>query len=189
MKKFNVFAAGVIVVGFAVIAQATVARTQQPYAGLEVRAIKALSEDQIADLRAGRGMGFALAAELNGYPGPLHVLELAQLLQLSAAQQDAVKKLFDAMKAETVPLGETLIDREAALDKLFAGRKATPANVEAATTAVGAAKATLRAAHLRYHLATIEVLTEKQASNYAILRGYSGAGHSDQGHDPARHRH
>ena len=47
-----------------------------PYAGMQQRALKALSEDQIADLRAGKGMGLALAAELNGYPGPIHVLEL-----------------------------------------------------------------------------------------------------------------
>ena len=46
-----------------------------PYAGLETRTIKALSEQQIADLRAGRGMALALAAEVNGYPGPLHVIE------------------------------------------------------------------------------------------------------------------
>ena len=48
-----------------------------PYAGYQQRPIKALSEQQIADLRAGRGMGLALAAELNGYPGPVHVLALA----------------------------------------------------------------------------------------------------------------
>lgn len=40
----------------------------QPYSGIEQRAIKSLSDEQISDLRAGRGMGFALAAELNGYP-------------------------------------------------------------------------------------------------------------------------
>ena len=56
-----------------------VAQSHRPYAGLEVRSIKALPEQQIADLRAGRGMGLALAAELNGYPGPMHVLELAEL--------------------------------------------------------------------------------------------------------------
>jgi hypothetical protein len=33
-----------------------------------VRSIKALSDQQVSDLRAGRGMGLALAAELNGYP-------------------------------------------------------------------------------------------------------------------------
>lgn len=51
-----------------------------PYAGLEKRAVKALSDKQIADLQAGRGMGLALSAELNGYPGPVHVLELAERL-------------------------------------------------------------------------------------------------------------
>ena len=54
-----------------------VAQSHQPYVGLQSRTIKALSAEQIADLRAGRGMGFALPAELNGYPGPLHVIELA----------------------------------------------------------------------------------------------------------------
>ena len=54
-----------------------------PYAGMQSRAVKALTDQQIADLRAGRGMGLALAAELNGYPGPMHVLELADRLSLS----------------------------------------------------------------------------------------------------------
>ena len=50
---------------------------QQPYAGLERREVKALSDQQLADLRAGRGMSLALPAELNGYPGPVHVLALS----------------------------------------------------------------------------------------------------------------
>lgn len=57
---------------------------QAPYAGLQQRSVKALSDQQIGDLRAGRGMGLALAAELNGYPGPLHVLEFAEKLGLTA---------------------------------------------------------------------------------------------------------
>lgn len=48
-----------------------------PYTGLQERPIKALSDQQIDDLREGRGMGLALPAELNGYPGPRHVLGLA----------------------------------------------------------------------------------------------------------------
>ena len=39
-----------------------------PYAGMQNRGLKALSEQQIEDLRGGRGMGVALTAELNGYP-------------------------------------------------------------------------------------------------------------------------
>ena len=72
--------------------------------------VKALSEQQTADLRAGRGMGLALAAELNGYPGPLHVLELADQLDLTADQRSKVQQLFDAMKAEAMPLGSRLIE-------------------------------------------------------------------------------
>jgi hypothetical protein len=71
------------------IAFVTSVHAQTPYAGMQSRSIKALSDQQIADLNAGRGMGLALAAELNGYPGPLHVLELADKLDLSADQRAA----------------------------------------------------------------------------------------------------
>ena len=56
-----------------------------PYAGLQDRAIKALSDEQIADLRAGKGMSLALPAELNGYPGPAHALEILRLVQADCA--------------------------------------------------------------------------------------------------------
>jgi len=88
------------------------AQSHQPYAGLQARSIKALSEQQIADLRAGRGMGLALAAELNGYPGPMHVLETADALDLSGQQRTKMQELFAAMKAEAIPLGERLITQE-----------------------------------------------------------------------------
>ena len=81
-----------------------------PYAGLERRAVASLSEEQIADLRAGRGMGLALSAELNGYPGPLHIIELAEALGLTPDQRGRVQALQAAMKAEAVPLGERLIE-------------------------------------------------------------------------------
>src|SRR3954469_25358405 len=90
---------------FTFTASLTAASAQhQPYAGLDARPIKALSEQQIADLRTGRGMGLALAAELNGFPGPLHVLELADQLALSAEQRAKVQDLFAAMKQEAIPL-------------------------------------------------------------------------------------
>src|SRR6266513_2757863 len=76
---------------------------QSPYAGMQQRPVKALSDQQLADLQAGRGMGLALAGELNGYPGPSHVLELADQLDLSSDQRTRVQGLFDSMKAEAVP--------------------------------------------------------------------------------------
>src|ERR1700712_5379585 len=122
---------------------------QTPYAGMQTRSIKALSDQQIADLRAGRGMGLALAAELNGYPGPSHLLELADRLGLSDAQRNSVRNMFEAMKAETIPIGERLIAREAALDRLFADHVITPEKLSATTAEIGAIQAELRAAHLK----------------------------------------
>src|SRR2546428_267783 len=109
MNRFS----GLVATALAFAPGTMLAQAQQPYAGLETRSIKALSEQQIADLQAGRGMGMALAAELNGYPGPMQVLEFAEPLALSDQQRAKMQELFAAMKAEGVPLGEKLIAQEA----------------------------------------------------------------------------
>mgnify|MGYP003333618754 CR=1 FL=1 len=129
---------------------------QTPYAGMETRAIKSLSEQQIADLSAGRGMGLELAAELNGYPGPVHAVELAEQLRLSADQVTKLKALFEAMKAETIPIGAT--------------------------------QAALRAAHLKYHLTTVAILTPEQVVRYNELRGYTGHAAPAHHHQQMHHR-
>jgi hypothetical protein len=56
--------------------------TQTPYAGMQSRAIKSLSDNDINELRRGGGWGLALAAELNGMPGPAHLLELKDKIPL-----------------------------------------------------------------------------------------------------------
>src|SRR4051812_21789878 len=156
------------------ILTAAAANAQTPYAGMQARPIKALSEQQVADLAAGRGMGLALAAELNGYPRPTHVLELADRLQLSADQRARIKALFESMKAEALPLGAKLIAQEADLDKQFATRRVTPESLKTSTAAASVTQGELREAHLRYHLATVEVLSPGQMQRYATLRGYGG---------------
>jgi Carbon starvation protein CstA/5TM C-terminal transporter carbon starvation CstA len=149
------------------------AHSTRPYAGLQARPIKALSAEQIADLKAGRGMSLALAAELNGYPGPRHVLELGEQLGLTDRQRVDVQRLFDQMTAEVVPIGEKLISQEAELDRLFARRVVTPSGLDSATAAIGLTQAELRKAHLKYHLMTSELLTPAQMQHYAQLRGYA----------------
>jgi Spy/CpxP family protein refolding chaperone len=144
-----------------------------PYSGLEQRAIKALSDQQIADLRAGRGMGLALPAELNGYPGPIHVLELAAQLDLTDAQRHRMRELVSAMRAEAIPIGEEIIARETELDRQFASRTVTPTSLQETTGQIGRMQADLRAAHLKYHLMTLDALTPVQSARYAELRGYS----------------
>ena len=166
------------------------AEPQQPYAGFQMRHIKALSPQQIADLKAGRGMGLALAAELNGYPGPAHVLQLAGPIGLTDAQRTEVQALFDAMKAETVPLGQKLIAEETALDHQFASKTITESSLTAAMQTIGGIQARLRMAHLKYHLATIKILASAQVQHYVALRGYSGGMQAHHQHDiQAKHPH
>jgi len=145
---------------------------QLPYAGLQQRGLKALSDQQLADLRAGRGMGLALAGELNGYPGPSHVLELADQLQLSGEQRQQVQQLFDAMKAEATAVGGTLIEHEIQLDQEFADRRISSASLARLTAQIGETQGKLRAVHLKYHLSTAALLTAEQRHRYAQLRGY-----------------
>lgn len=170
-----------------VILAATVTGTRSqhapapPYAGLQGRSVKALSDAQIADLKAGRGMELALAAELNGYPGPMHVRELAAELGLSEAQGERMRRLVAEMKAEAMSLGERIVARETDLDRLFAGRAITPASLQEATEAIAGLQGALRFAHLRFHLATVEVLTPNQRQRYGELRGYGGSEDHGQG--------
>lgn len=164
------------------------ALAQTPYAGQQDRAIKALSAEQVADLRAGHGMGMALPAELNGWPGPMHVLELADRLGLDAAQRGAVQAQFAAMRAEAIAAGEAVIAAEGALDAMFARGTPTPQAIAAATLAAGQAQAALRAVHLRFHLATTAVLTPAQRTRYSELRGYTATHTPAPGHHH-RHRH
>ena len=155
---------------------AGMAQPAQPYAGLNDRSVKSLSDQQTADLKAGRGMGLALAAELNGYPGPMHVLEHANALALSPEQRTRTQELIAEMKAEAVPIGERLIQQEAELDRLFAGGEINPAVLQTKTGQIGATQARLRETHLKYHLAMVGILSPAQISRYQELRGYTSAG-------------
>lgn len=162
------------------LANGVSAQTHQPYAGMDQRQVKALSPQYVADLRAGRGMGLALPAELNGYPGPMHVLEHADALKLTQDQRERTQALVTSMKAEAIPVGERLIEQETTLDQLFASKQITPTALTVATGEIGATQARLREAHLKYHLAMMDVLTTEQVAHYRVLRGY--------GSENARHR-
>ena len=151
----------------------------RPYAGQQVRTIKALSDDDIAALRKGEGMGMAKAAELNGYPGPKHVLDFAGQLGLTDIQRRDVQTIFDRMSAAAKPLGDQLIAPEQALAK----GDITPDRLTAATAAIAELQGRLRAVHLSAHLETRALLNPDQIARYEQLRGYG-----DQ-QTPAQHHH
>lgn len=144
----------------------------EPYAGMQERRIKALSAEQEADLRAGRGMALALAAELNGYPGPVHVLEHAEALRLTAAQRAAAETLRRRMLADASEIGARIVALEMDLDALFAGGTADVGRLAAITAALGAMNGRLREVHLTTHIEMREALEAPQLEAYNRLRGY-----------------
>lgn len=145
-----------------------------PYAGEEQRSIKSMSANEIEALRRGEGMGFAKAAELNKYPGPKHVLELADELELSTEQTEQTTQLFAAMQADAVQLGQRLIDAEAELDRLFAAGTIDAEVLKAQLAVIGDLRAQLRFVHLEAHLKQTTILNRHQVARYVMLRGYQG---------------
>lgn len=157
-----------IVLSVAALAQSS------PYAGQQTRAIKALSPDEISGYLAGRGLGLARPAELNGYPGPRHVLDAASELKLTAAQTAALEQIFAEMRSAAVPLGRSLVARETELDQLFVNHEADEPALLSLTREIGRIQGELRAVHLRAHIRTRRLLTPEQTAAYNRLRGYEG---------------
>jgi hypothetical protein len=149
-----------------------------PYADQAASDIKALSADEQASLLDGKGAGFAKAAELNGYPGPLHVLELAEPLELTPEQLARTRALFDRMRDAARIEGAALVAAERQLDRLYATRSATVENVDAQLATIEAGRARLRGVHLNAHLEQAALLSKQQIARYAQLRGYGAHRHS-----------
>ena len=116
-------------------------------------------------------MGLSLPAELNGYPGPKHVLELTDGLGLTPVQRQKTE-LFDLMKVEAVTLGARSITEEQALESLFTATGATLDATKQAVDAVARTQGELRFVHLKYHLLMAAALTPAESRRYAELRGY-----------------
>jgi len=161
-----------------------IAQTTSPYSGQEQRAIKALSDEEIGDLLEARGMGLAKAAELNSYPGPLHVLQLAAELGLSDAQRKATDSLYANMRQRALSIGRQIIEAERTLDRAFANGAIEPATLQFQVTAIATLQSELRAVHLEAHLAQHALLTPEQIARYDALRGYRG---NSTPHDTRRH--
>ncbi len=155
----------------------TVNAQESAYADHTNRRIKALSPEEIASLETGAGMGMALAAELNGYPGPKHVLELADDLELTEEQRRQTQAMFETMQAVAIRIGRDVILEEARLDTLFSAGVVTESELEASVARIAESQAKLRTVHLRTHLSMRALLTDDQAGLYNELRGYGGHTH------------
>lgn len=154
---------------------------QVPYAGQQDRAIKSLSAEDVDALLQGRGWGLAKAAELNGLPGPVHLLELKKEIGLTPEQAGKMQSLFDTMQAAAKTLGRQLVALERRLDRAFAERNIDEQALRRELAAIADVRARLRFVHLAAHLKTPALLRADQISQYNRLRGY-GDGQQHGGH-------
>lgn len=155
------------------------AHGHQQHAGADAahRRVQAYLEEFDQVVGEGRGFGLAFAADQNGYPGPLHVLELKDQLGLTPAQAARMKALFDAMLVEARARAAQLAAAEARLRQVFADGTADTASVRAAVTAAEAARADVRLVHLLTHLEARDVLSESQRRAYHHLRWGAAKNH------------
>jgi Spy/CpxP family protein refolding chaperone len=134
------------------------------------RRVEAYLKEFDAVVADGRGFGLAFAADQNGYPGPLHVLELKDQLQLTPAQEARMTALFQTMLAEARAKAARLAEAETRLRQVFAAGTADAAAVRAAVAGAEAARAEVRLVHLLTHLETRDLLTAAQRRTYHHLR-------------------
>ena len=157
------------------------AQPASSYAGQEARQVKSLSPDEVRGYLKGEGLGFAKAGELNHYPGPKHVLAMADHLGLSADQRSRIGAARDNMSAAAIPIGHEIIDAERNLNARFANGTIDDAALTSLTSHIANLQGRLRAVHLAAHLATRAVLTATQIATYDQMRGY-GKGAMSEGH-------
>ncbi len=171
----------VTVAGFslAMFIQMTAAETAgdraSKYAGQENRAIKSLSADDMIELRRGGGWGLAKAAELNGVPGPAHLLELKNEIGLTPEQVGKIQVIYDQMKADAIVLGNRLIAQELELEERFQSDIPSAKELKSMLNALGVTRSELRFVHLATHLKTPNILTYEQIASYNRLRGYTSS--------------
>jgi uncharacterized protein (DUF305 family)/Spy/CpxP family protein refolding chaperone len=160
-----------------------VSAAASPYVAQLDSPVRGLSAQEVDDLRAGRGMGFARMAELNNYPGPRHVLDLQEELKLSAEQQASIEAIFSAMQTEAQALGEQILTQEEQLSAAFVSGVVDEATLQQQVMTLAELYGQLRMTHLRAHLQVTPLLTPEQITTYNQLRGYTGNGGHDHMHN------
>lgn len=150
---------------------------QSDYSGQQQRTIKSLSLNDIHKLKHGLGAGMAKAAELNGVPGPMHVLEMKEKMRLTGEQEEKISAIFTQMRTDAKALGKEIIVSEKQLDKLFQANHIVPEKVSQKVSDLAELYGDLRQTHLQAHIATARILSEQQLKHYNTLRGYINHNH------------
>ena len=126
-------------------------------------------EEEQASIARGEGFGMAMPADMAGYPGPRHVLDMQKELGLTAGQKAGVEKILEAMHEKAMARGKELFDAQARLEQMF--RDGRPeADLREQSFRVDSIHAELRWIHLSAHLAAQKLLTPEQIAKYTRLR-------------------
>lgn len=172
IRFYKIFLFWFLSISFAINAK-EIESHKSNYTGEVDRVIKSLSAKEIEDLTLGNGMGLAKAAELNGYPGPKHVLEMQKQLFLEKEQLTSINQIFEDMKSQAQSQGQKLISLEKELNDYFSNTTITNDILETTSKKIAEAKSNLRYIHLSAHIKTTEVLSKSQIKKYNQLRGYA----------------
>ena len=154
--------------------------TLSKYSKEETREIKSLSDLDIKSLKEGTGDAFgglAILAELNGYPGPRHVLDLADELQLTNGQRENITMLYNRMKTEAIDIGQEIISIESIANEKFDNGTITDEDLRELLLLSAQNYGNLRYVHLSTHLKMMDMLSSEQIDLYNSLRGYSAIHH------------
>jgi Spy/CpxP family protein refolding chaperone len=158
------------------------AQTTNAYVDLRESPIRGLTPAEIDELRSGGGMGLALPAELNGYPGPKHVLDLADQLSLDAATKAAFQSLYERTQEAARAAGARVLSAHESLDQAFRTGAIDEDSLTSRTVELGVALGELRRVHLAAHLEAYDLLTPHQRALYMEYRGYGAADHGQHEH-------
>ncbi len=159
-------------------------------AAREGTGIPALSEAQAASYLDGEAMWQASVAELNHYPSPRRVLELAEALELTEEQQRATTKLHEETRREAIRLGRELVALEQRLNRIFVWNQATADNTAKIVLDIGTLQTQIRLTHLAASIRQKPLLTEEQVRRYDELQGRgmdSGKGSNRTGCNATHH--
>ena len=157
---------------------------RSPYAVLRGTAATGLLPEEVEGLVSGKGMALALSAEVNGYPGPRHVLDAAEAGQLTLQpdQRAAVERLNTQMLKEAQAKGQEILQAEAHLAERFREGHIDDSSLRESLEHIGQLRAQLRFVHLRTHLTTRALLTAEQIGRYNTVRGYEVSSGGSQPH-------
>ncbi len=172
MKKVILLLGLVLVLSPSIVLSENGHKHRSKYSGQEKRAIKSLSESDIDQLKNGKGWGQAKAAELNGWPGPIHLLEMKNEISLTDEQVEKIDAIYQKMKKSAIALGEKLIVLERELNEHFANRTINDELLKGLLDEIGQTHKKLRYVHLSAHLETPLIVSEHQIMLYNKLRGY-----------------